>query len=87
MATLNNPISATDLTEFLADILYMVVVFMIPFVVFFIIYAGFLYTTARGNPEQIKKASSALLWAVVGGTIIIAGASIATIIKNVVGAF
>lgn len=36
-----------------------------------IIYAGFLYVTAGGDPGQIKKAHDALLWAVIGAAILL----------------
>jgi hypothetical protein len=36
-----------------------------------IIYAGFLYVTAKGDPGQIKKAHDALLWAVIGAAILL----------------
>ncbi|MBN2094022.1 MAG: hypothetical protein JW740_01475 [Candidatus Zambryskibacteria bacterium] len=36
-----------------------------------IIFAGFLYVTARGNENQIKKAHQALTWAVIGAAILL----------------
>lgn len=39
--------------------------------VIMIMYAGFLYVTARGNPGQIEKAHKALLWAVIGAAILL----------------
>ncbi len=39
--------------------------------VMMIMYAGFLYVTARGDPGQIKKAHDALLWAVIGAAILL----------------
>jgi hypothetical protein len=56
-------------------------------VVIFIIYAGFLYVTARGNAEQIQKASRSLLFAAIGGVIIIGSVVILGIMSNIVGAF
>ncbi|MFA6270209.1 MAG: pilin [Candidatus Paceibacterota bacterium] len=40
-----------------------------------IMYAGFMYVTARGDTSQIKKATDALTWAVVGAAILL-GASV-----------
>ena len=53
-------------------------------VVVMIIYAGFLYVTARGKPEDIKKAHDALLYAAIGagillGARVLAGAIQATV--------
>lgn len=39
--------------------------------VMMIMYAGFLYVTAGGNPAQISKAHQALLWAVIGAAILL----------------
>ena len=39
--------------------------------VIMIMWAGFLYVTARGDPGQIKKAHDALLWAVIGAAILL----------------
>ncbi|MEK7117392.1 MAG: hypothetical protein AAB861_01315 [Patescibacteria group bacterium] len=55
-------------------------------VVVMIIYAGFLYVTARGKPEDIKKAHDALLYAAIGagillGARVLAGAIQATVIQ------
>lgn len=36
-----------------------------------VIYAGFLFVTARGNSTQIDKAKSALLYAVIGAAILL----------------
>ncbi|OHB15397.1 MAG: hypothetical protein A2431_03900 [Candidatus Zambryskibacteria bacterium RIFOXYC1_FULL_39_10] len=39
--------------------------------VLMIMWAGFLYVTAKGDPGQIKKAHDALLWAVIGAAILL----------------
>lgn len=73
-----NPLkgNATDLKTLLNSIINNVI---IPIggvvVVIMIIYAGFLYVTARGAPDKIKTAHQAILWAVVGAAILL-GASV-----------
>src|SRR5690349_14773924 len=64
---LQNPIAADNIIELFETIIDIVLVFAVPLVVFFIIYAGFLYVTARGNEGTIEKAHKALLYALVGG--------------------
>lgn len=39
--------------------------------VMMIMYAGFMYVTAGGDPAKIKKAHDALLWAVIGAAILL----------------
>lgn len=49
-----------------------------------IIYAGFLYVTAAGDPGQIKKAHDALLWAVIGAAILLGAWVISKAIKETI---
>ena len=53
----------------------------------YIIYAGFLYVTARGNETQVSNASRALLYAVIGGVIILGANIILAVISGTVNAF
>lgn len=76
-----------SIEELLVAILNIVIVIAMPIVIFFIIYAGFLYVTARGNAEQVQQASRALMYAIIGGVLIIGAVVIAEIIKNLVGSF
>lgn len=39
--------------------------------VLMVMYAGFLFVTARGDTGQIKKAKDALLWAIIGAAILL----------------
>ncbi|MEY3783983.1 MAG: hypothetical protein RLZZ230_305 [Candidatus Parcubacteria bacterium] len=82
-----NPITFPSITSLLAAILNMVIIAAIPFVMLFLIYSGFLYVTARGNPEQIKKAGQSLMYGIIGGTIILGAVAITAIISNVVKDF
>jgi len=84
---LNNPLRVDNITDLLEALLSIVLVLATPVIIFFIIYAGFLYVTAQGNAEQIKQATRALTYAIIGGVIIIGAMAIATIVKNLVGAF
>ncbi len=49
-----------------------------------VMYAGFLFVTARGNTAQIDKAKGALLWAVIGAAILLGAWVIAEAIKGTV---
>ncbi len=42
-----------------------------PLVALAIIFAGFMLVAAQGNPEKLQKARQALLWAVVGGAVLL----------------
>jgi hypothetical protein len=84
---LENPLRIGTLEELLVAILNIIMVLMVPVIVFFIIYAGFLYVTARGNAEQVKKATTALTYAVIGAVLILGSVAISEIIKNTVAEF
>jgi hypothetical protein len=86
-AQLRNPMEGSGIDSipgFFLSILDILLVFAIPFVVFFIIYAGFLYVTARGNPGTIEQAHKALLYAIIGGLLIFGARAILAIITNTV---
>ncbi|MBI1999462.1 MAG: hypothetical protein HYS74_02300 [Parcubacteria group bacterium] len=42
-----------------------------PIAAIFIIYSGFLFILARGNPTKLEKAKSALTWTVVGTAVLL----------------
>ncbi len=81
-----NPIVSKDITEFLFKIIDILLVFAIPIIVLFIMYAGYLFVTARGDEGQISTAKSALTWAVIGGVIVLGAKLIFEIIKGTVAA-
>jgi hypothetical protein len=84
---LQNPLKFDSLQDFIVAILNVIIVLATPIVVIFIIFAGFKYVTARGNPSEIQEATRALTYAVIGGVLIIGAVAIAEIIKNLVSAF
>jgi hypothetical protein len=85
--SLNNPLSAPSIEQLFIDIIGLAITLLTPLVVIFIILAGFKYVTARGKPEEIKKATAALTYAIIGGVIIIGAFAISTIIANTIKAF
>lgn len=52
--------------------------------VFFIIYAGFMFVTARGSEDKLKSAKTAILNAVIGSLIILGSWAIAQVISGTV---
>ena len=52
--------------------------------VFFIIYAGFMFVTARGSQDKLDKAKTAILNAVIGSLIILGSWAIAQVISGTV---
>jgi hypothetical protein len=81
---LHNPLRYDSLSEVLLTILDVLVIFMIPVIIFFIIYAGFLYVTARGNQSSIETAHRTLLYAVIGGLLILGARALLAVIQGTV---
>ena len=71
----------------LTVILNVLLVIAIPVIVFFIIFAGFSYVTAQGNPEKIKTATRSITYALIGAVLILGAVAISEIIKNLVSSF
>lgn len=84
LVTVQNPLEADNITELFASIIDVILVFAIPIIVFFIIYAGFLYVTARGNEGTIQKAHMALLYALIGGLLILGARVLIDVVKGTV---
>lgn len=82
-----NPIVFGSIQGLVTAIVQALIVMLIPIVVFFVIFAGFKYVTARGNPNDIKQANQALMYAVIGGVIIIGAFAITQIVVNTVNEF
>lgn len=84
--TLDNPLGDTTLIGFFTTIIDIVLIFAVPIIVFFIIYAGFLYVTARGNQDTITQAHRALLYALIGGVLILGAKVLIEVIQGTVNA-
>lgn len=84
---LQNPLKVDSLEELLIAVLNVFITILIPIIVFFIIFSGFKYVTAQGNPGKIEEATTSLLYAIIGGVLILAAVAIAEVLKNTIEAF
>jgi len=82
-----NPLTFSSLTELLAALLNVFIIITIPIAVFFLIYGGFMYVTARGSVEKIQTAHKSILYSLAGGVIIIGAVWILNIVKATVESF
>jgi len=70
--TFTNPLgSVNDLNSFLKLLLNFVTTLAIPLIVLALIYTGFLFISAQGNPEKLSTARRIFLWTIVGAAIIL----------------
>ena len=85
--TLINPLkSGTSLSALLANILTFVVQLGAIVVVVMLVYTGFKYVAARGNPGEIKNAHEMLKWTVIGALVLLGAQAIASAIQATVTA-
>lgn len=82
-----NPLTSQTITELILKIFDVIIIFLLPIIILYIMYAGFLFVTAAGNSEQIKTARSALTWSVIGGVIVLGAQVIVTIIEGTITGF
>lgn len=83
---LENPLKNIDsLPELLNVILDAIVQIGVLLLVIMLVWVGFLFVMARGNPEEISKARSALLWTLIGGLILLGAKAISEVLQATVG--
>ena len=83
--TFDNPLGSTkDLPALLAVVLKALVQLGVPVLTLFIVWAGFKFVTAKGDPGEIKKAREMLFWAVIGGAVLLGARLIASVIDTTV---
>lgn len=82
---LENPLKdINSIPQLIAAILDIVVQIGIPVVALFIIYSGFLFVKARGNPEGLKTAKTAFIWTLVGAAVLLGASVLASVISGTI---
>jgi hypothetical protein len=66
-----NPIQYNTIQDFLVAILNAVVLILFPIIVLMLVYCGFLFVRAQGNPTEITKARTIFFWTLVDGLIVL----------------
>lgn len=84
---LQNPLSSSTIQDFMIKILDAVVLILTPVVVIMLLWAGFLFVTAQGNPEKLKKAKNALLYTLIGAAIVLGAKGFALAIGTTISQF
>ncbi len=85
--TLINPLQGGgNLESFLLSILAFVIRIGTIAVILMLVFVGYKFVVARGEPGKITEARSALLWTVVGALILLGSQAIAIAIKSTVQA-
>lgn len=82
--SITNPIGADSIQDLLATILRAIVQIAIPFLVLAIMYVGFLFVLARGNPEKLAQARQALFYTLLGALIILGAQTLSIILSGTI---
>jgi hypothetical protein len=84
---IQNPLGpGTGVMDFLKSLVGIIIRAGIPLVILALIYSGFLFVEAQGNPNKLITAKKTLLWTVVGSAVLLGAWTIVTILVNTVGA-
>ncbi|MEK9147579.1 MAG: pilin [Patescibacteria group bacterium] len=79
-----NPLGVTSITDLIQRVINALIILSIPIASILIIYAGILYMTSAGT-DRTKKATSALIWTIVGFGLLLISSGIISAIKNILG--
>jgi heme/copper-type cytochrome/quinol oxidase subunit 2 len=73
---LKNPLNANDLWALVGSVLDFIIRIGAVVIIFMVVYVGFLFVTARGDPAKLTTARQALLWTIVGALILLGAKAI-----------
>lgn len=82
--SLENPLRFNSVSEFINGLLEAVVYIALPIISLFIVYAGFLFVTARGDTNQISTARKNFLYVVIGALLILGAWALAELIGGTI---
>jgi hypothetical protein len=82
--TIDNPLKSSDVKVILVDIMNLVATVGAVVVVFFIIYSGYKFVSARGNEAEVTKAKDIFFATIIGGAILLGADVIANVVINTV---
>jgi len=77
-----NPIQANDFGTVVLAIAGLMMKIGMPTATIFLLYAGFLFVTARGNDQQLAKAKQVFWYTIIGTAIIVGANAIASAVVN-----
>lgn len=83
-AELVSPLAYRSVSDFIAAVLRAAVYVSMPVIALFIMYAGFKYILARGNPGAIDEAHKNFLFVIIGTMLILGAWVLATLIGGTV---
>lgn len=83
-AKLESPFVYKTVSDFISAVLRAVVYLSMPIIALFIMYAGFKYILARGNPGAISEAHQNFMYVIIGALLILGAWVLATLIGGTI---
>jgi hypothetical protein len=79
-----NPLGNITLQGLLEKLIAIIIYFMTPIITLMIVYTGFLFVRAQGNPAKLTEARTALMWSLIGAVIVLGALGIASAVRGTV---
>ena len=83
---INNPIESTDFFALMHKLYRGVMMIIIPILVLFIVYSGFMFVSSQGNSEKLNKAKQNAKYATFGIAIILGAEIILSVVESFINA-
>lgn len=83
-AKLESPFVYKTVSDFISAVLRAIVYISMPIIALFVMYAGFKYILARGNPGAIDEAHKNFLYVIIGSLLILGAWVLATLIGGTI---
>jgi hypothetical protein len=82
-----NGLEVKTIEGLILAILNLLVVIMTPLLALTIIFAGFKYVTAQGNPGKVSEAHQALTYAIIGAVLVLGAITLSEVLRATLSAF
>ncbi len=79
-----NPLKFNSIQGFVEGFLQAVVYVGFPIAVLFVVYSGFKFVFAQGNPEDLAKAKKNFMWTIIGVGLFLGAWALAMMIKGTI---
>lgn len=84
---LESPLTAGTIPALILQVIDVILVFATPIIVLYIMYGGFQLVTAGGEAGKIEHGRQTIMWALIGGVIILGAQVIISVLQSTVESF
>ena len=79
-----NPVSSkiSSIPQLISTLIEAVTKLGAAIVVMFVIYSGFLFVKAQGDPGELEQAKKTFMWTIIGGVVLLGASALAAVIEK-----